>query len=77
MIHWKTKEEMGDGFQFNQSEHSEVQYNALTQVEPHEKNTMRTKYLVRDWWSNKQLLELRNFINDTLREREEIANDIS
>ena len=77
MIHWKTKEEMGDGFQFDKSEHLKVQYNALTQVEPHEKNTMRTKYLVRDWWSDKQLFELRNFINDTLREREEIANDIS
>ena len=24
---------------------------------------MRTNYLVRDWWSNKQLFELRNFIN--------------
>ena len=69
MIHWETKEEMGEGFQFNQSEHSEVQYNALVKVEPHEKNVMRTYYLVRDWWSNKQLFELRNFINDTLRER--------
>jgi len=69
MIHWKTKEEMGDGFQFDKSEHLEVKYNALTEVETHEKNTMRTKYLVRDWWSNKQLFELRNFINDTLRER--------
>jgi hypothetical protein len=69
MIHWKTKEEMGDGFQFDKSEHLEVKYNALTEVETHEKNTMRTKYLVRDWWSNKQLRELRNFINDTLAER--------
>ena len=69
MIHWKTKEEKGDGFQFDKSEHLEVKYNALTEVETHEKNTMRTKYLVRDWWSNKQLRELRNFINDTLAER--------
>jgi len=69
MIHWKTKEEMGGGFQFDKSEHLEVKYNALTEVETHEKNTMRTKYLVRDWWSNKQLRELRNFINDTLTER--------
>ena len=69
MIHWKTKEEMGDGFQFDKSEHLEVKYNALTEVETHEKNTMRTKYLVRDWWSNKQLFELRTFINDTLSER--------
>jgi len=69
MIHWKTKEEMGDGFQFDKSEHLEVKYNALTEIEIHEKNTMRTKYLVRDWWSNKQLFELRTFINDTLSER--------
>jgi hypothetical protein len=69
MIHWKTKEEMGDGFQFDKSEHLEVQYNALTEVETYEKNTMRTKYLIRDWWSNKQLLELRSFINDILSER--------
>ena len=69
MIHWKTKEEMGDGFQFVKSEHLEVKYNALVKVETHEKNTMRTKYLVRDWWSNRQLLELRDFINDTLAER--------
>jgi hypothetical protein len=69
MIHWKTNEEMGDGFQFDKSEHLEVRYNALTKVETHEKNTMRTKYLVRDWWSKKQLFELRNFINDTLAER--------
>ena len=69
MIHWKTKEEMGDGFQFVKSEHLEVKYNALVNVETHEKNTMRTKYLVRDWWNNRQLLELRDFITDTLAER--------
>lgn len=69
MIHWKTKEEMGDGFQFNQSEHSEVEYNSLQAVSNHEKNIMRTKYLVRDWWTNKQLEELRDFINETLIER--------
>jgi len=71
MIHWKTKEEMGDGFQFTQSEHSEVQYNALTKVETHEKNTMRTKYLVRDWWSDDQIVELRDYINSILESRKE------
>ena len=30
---------------------------------------MRTKYLVRDWWSKKQLIELRDFINETIEER--------
>ena len=71
MIHWKTKEEMGDGFQFTQSEHSEVQYNALVKVEPHEKNVMRTKYLVRDWWDNDKLVKLRDHINLTLESRKE------
>ena len=66
MIHWKTKEEMGEGYQFNQSEHSEVQYNSLLAVEPQEENTMRTNYLVRDWWSDKQILELRDFINSII-----------
>ena len=71
MIHWKTKEEMGDGFQFTQSEHSHVEYNSLLVVEPHEKNTMRTKYLVRDWWSDDQIVELRDYINSILESRKE------
>ena len=71
MIHWKTKEEMGDGFQFNQSEHSEVQYNALVKVEPQEKNIMRTYYLVRDWWSDDQLFKLRDHIDSILESRKE------
>ena len=69
MLHWKTREEMGDGFMFNKSEHSDTQYNSLQAIQPHEKNTMRTKYLVRDWWSKKQLIELRDFINETIEER--------
>ena len=69
MLHWKTREEMGDGFMFNRSDHSDTQYNSLQVVEPHEKNIMRTKYLVRDWWSKKQLIELRDFINETIEER--------
>ena len=71
MIHWKTKEEMGEGYQFKQSEHSEVQYNSLLAVEPQEENTMRTNYLVRDWWTDKQLTELRDFITSTLESRKE------
>ena len=71
MIHWKTKEDMGEGYQFNQSEHSEVQYNSLLAVEPQEENTMRTNYLVRDWWSDKQILELRDFINSIIESRRE------
>jgi len=71
MIHWKTKQDMGEGYQFKQSEHSEVQYNSLLAVEPHEENTMRTNYLVRDWWSDKQLTELRDFITSTLQSRKD------
>ena len=70
MIHWKTKEEMGDGFQFTQSEHS-VQYNALVKVEPQEENIMRTYYLVRDWWSDDQLFKLRDHIDSILESRKE------
>ena len=71
MIHWKTKEDMGEGFQFNQSEHSEVQYNALVKVEPHEKNVMRTYYLVRDWWDNDNLVKLRDHIDSIIESRKE------
>jgi len=69
MIHWKTKEEMGEGFQFNQAEHSEVQYNSLISVKPQEENIMRTYYLVRDWWDKNDLIKLRNYIDEQIRER--------
>ena len=69
MLHWKTREEMGDGFMFNKNDHSEAEYNSLQVVEPLEKNTMRTKYLIRDWWSKEQLIELQDFINETIKER--------
>tara|TARA_R100000482_G_C5108543_1_gene139268 strand:- start:286 stop:504 length:219 start_codon:yes stop_codon:yes gene_type:complete len=71
MLHWKTREDMGDGFMFNKAEHSDVQYNSLLHIEPYEKNTMRTKYLIRDWWSKKQLIELQDFISETIKERGE------
>ena len=50
-------------------EHEKLWYNSLIKVEKHEKNTMRTHYLVRDWWSKKQLIELRDFINETIKEK--------
>ena len=61
MLHWKTREEMGGGFMFNKSDHSDTQYNSLQVVQPHEKNTMRTKYLVRDWWSKKTINRTKRF----------------
>jgi hypothetical protein len=45
MLHWKTKEEMGEGYQYNQDEHSDNEYNSLVVLDEHEVNTMRTKYL--------------------------------
>ena len=56
MIHWKTKQEMGSGFQYKEKEHKKLEYNSLEKVKPYEKNTMRTYYLIRDIWSDKQRL---------------------
>ena len=38
MRHWLTKEEMGDGFQHNEKEHKEFEYNSLIDVAKHEKS---------------------------------------
>ena len=69
MIHWKTKQEMGSGFQYKEKEHKKLEYNSLEKVKPYEKNTMRTYYLIRDIWSDKQLKELREHLNDVMSER--------
>ena len=69
MIHWKTKEEMGEGFQHTQKQHKDFEYNSLIKVKPHEKNTMRTHYLIRDIWTNKQIKELKQFIKEQLKEK--------
>ena len=42
MKHWKTEQEMGEGFSFNESEHKENEYNSLIKIKQHEKNTMRS-----------------------------------
>ena len=55
MKHWATKEEMGNGYQYNQKEHKEFSYNSLLKIEKHEETTMRTMYLIRDaGWTRKQ-----------------------
>ena len=69
MKHWKTKEEMGGGFAYNEKFHEEWSYNTLIKVKPEEKNTMRTNYLIRDIWKYEQLLELKKFLNNIIRER--------
>jgi hypothetical protein len=74
MIHWKTKEEMGNGFKYDEQEHKEVSYNSLLTIDKHEENTMRTKYLIRDVWSGdvKKLLDLKKHLDDVLTELEEV-----
>jgi len=74
MIHWKTKEEMGEGYQLNQDEHKDNEYNYLVVIDEHETNTMRTKYLIRDVWSGdvKKLLDLKEHLDDILTELEEV-----
>tara|TARA_R100001463_G_scaffold86456_1_gene141330 strand:+ start:867 stop:1082 length:216 start_codon:yes stop_codon:yes gene_type:complete len=71
MIHWKTNEQMGNGFQHTKKQHKEFEYNSLIKVEPHEKNLMRTYYLIRDIWNKKQILELKEYINQHLKESKE------
>ena len=73
MKHWKTKEEMGEGFEYNEKEHKENKYNALWDIKPEEENTMRTKYLIRDCWTNTQLLELKKHIDEVIEEKEEVS----
>tara|TARA_R100001443_G_scaffold1396_2_gene5212 strand:- start:212 stop:700 length:489 start_codon:yes stop_codon:yes gene_type:complete len=70
MKHWRTKEEMGEGFQFNEKDHMENEYNSLEKFEEHEKNLMRTFYLIRDVWTYKQLIQLRNVLDDIIEDKE-------
>tara|TARA_R100001015_G_C4548249_1_gene110716 strand:+ start:299 stop:514 length:216 start_codon:yes stop_codon:yes gene_type:complete len=71
MIHWKTKQEMGEGYQYNQDEHNDNEYNSLIVIDEHETNTMRTKYLIRDVWDMDKLLDLKNHLDDIINERKE------
>jgi hypothetical protein len=69
MIHWKTKQEMGEGYQYNQDEHNDNEYNSLIIIDGHETNTMRTKYLIRDVWELEKLIELKIHLDDIINER--------
>ena len=71
MIHWKTKEEMGEGYQYNQDEHNDNEYNSLVVIDEHETNTMRTKYLIRDVWDMDKLLDLKTHLDDIILERKQ------
>ena len=66
MKHWKTNEEMGSGFKYSKKTHKRDCYNSLEKISKHEYNTMRTSYLIRDWWSLDQLNELRGFLDDEI-----------
>ena len=61
--------------QFKEEENidEKLEYNSLLNVEKHEENIMRTNYLVRDVWNKKQIIELRDFINEEIENKE--AND--
>ena len=71
MLHWKTKEEMGEGYQYNQDEHNDNEYNSLVVIDEHETNTMRTKYLIRDVWDMDKLLDLKTHLDDIILERKQ------
>ncbi len=71
MIHWKTKQEMGEGYQLNQDEHKDNEYNYLFAIDEHENNTMRTKYLIRDVWELEELIDLKIHLDDIINERKQ------
>ena len=70
MKHWKTKEDMGEGYQFNEKDHMENSYNSLVwdKVPSYEKNVMRTFYLIRDVWDRERKLKLKEFLDNNLNE---------
>ena len=73
MKHYKTKEEIGNGFEYNEKLHKQFNYNSLVEVKLYEKATMRTKYLIRDIWTYEQLIDLQEHLNDVINERLENA----
>jgi hypothetical protein len=71
MKHWKTQKEIGDGFQYNENQHKKYEYNSLIKVSKTELSTMRTMYLMRDIWTNKQLDDLLGHLKEIIKERKE------
>tara|TARA_Y100001972_G_C7513230_1_gene259220 strand:- start:187 stop:402 length:216 start_codon:yes stop_codon:yes gene_type:complete len=70
MKHWITNQEMGSGFRYSKRTHEEFYYNSLEKISKHEYNTMRTTYLIRDWWNLDQLKELKEFLDNEIEDRE-------
>ena len=58
MKHWKTKEEMGEGWGVSAEEWEKDEYNSLVDCRPDEEKITRTLFLVRDIWTTKQTLDL-------------------
>ena len=71
MLHWKTKQEMGEGYQLNQDEHKDNEYNYLVVIDEHENNTMRTKYLIRCVSVLEELIDLKIHLDDIINERKQ------
>tara|TARA_R110002012_G_scaffold135637_1_gene289534 strand:+ start:254 stop:478 length:225 start_codon:yes stop_codon:yes gene_type:complete len=69
MKHWKTNEDMGEGFHYDEKHHKMNEYNSLIHVDTHEETTMRTKYLIRDIWDIQQLEELQRHLQDVIESR--------
>jgi hypothetical protein len=62
---------MGEGYQYNQDEHNDNEYNSLVVIDEHETNTMRTKYLIRDVWELEELIDLKIHLDDIINERKQ------
>ena len=69
MKDWKTKEEIGEGFEHTEEEHKKFEYNSLIKTELHEEGILRTKYLIRDCWKDDQLFDLMEHIIEVIREK--------
>lgn len=69
MLHYKTKQQIGEGFVYNEKEHKEKKYNSLINPYAFEQNTMRTKYLIRDVWNLEQLQELQKFLVEEINNK--------
>lgn len=76
MLHYKTKEQMGEGFAFNEKDHEANEYNSLVSPYAFEQNTMRTKYLIRDIWDIEQLHGLKEFLEEEILNREADADGL-
>ena len=71
MKHWKTNEEMGDGWSHSRNEHEKSSYKYLENPRKDELIVLRTTFLIRDVWTPFQILDLINTSIELLPERVE------